>query len=328
MNDVSLSAPCERTQIGRSGLRVSRIGFGCCPMGGHGWGEVDEGLVIAAVHRALDLGVQLFDTADVYGFGRSEELLSRALGARRHEVVIASKFGVRWSASGKISRDSSPAYLEEALHDSLRRLRVERIPLYQIHWPDPSTPLEATLAALERYRGQGKIGAIGLSNFGPAEVDAAARLCRVESLQTQYSLACRDVERWLEEKARTQDLAVLTWGSLAQGLFSGKYGAATRFPESDRRHRYDNFLGERFQRNLKVVESLRELARIYGRTPAQVALRWLLDAPGVSVALTGIKRPEQIEENAGAMGWWLAPEHRERLSAIASASAQAAEGVN
>jgi len=301
----------ELARIGSTDLVVSRVGFGGCPMGGHGWGHVDDRQTISAIHKALDLGINFFDTADVYGFGHSEEILSRGLGVHRREVVISTKFGVRWDSRGRIRYDTSRTYLEEAITRSLKRLRIDTIPLYQIHWPgDPSTPIEDTLEGLVRLREQGKIRVIGVSNFSPQLLDEVQQICRIDSLQIQYSLAFREAEKGALGKARELGMAVLTWGSLAQGLFSGKYGPEIRFGSDDRRHRYDNFMGKKFRDNLKILGRLRVVAGHYGKTPAQVAIRWLLDTPGVSLALTGIKNSEQIIENHGSMGWRLAPEHR------------------
>ena len=310
--------PPEMVRISPDAQPVARIGFGCCPLGGHGWGRFDERQAREAIMRAVELGVLFFDTADVYGFGKSESILGETLreflGPARDGVFISSKFGVRWDSGGKIRRDSSPAYLRQALEGSLKRLNRERIDLYQIHWPDESTPVEATLEELLKLRDEGKIGAIGLSNFSP---DATTRICQdhpIASHQFQYSLAERGPETELLPQASSLGLKVITWGSLAQGLFSGKYDRSTHFGDNDRRHRYENFKGERLEKNLEIVTRLRVVAERYGKTPAQVALRWLLDDPRVSIPLTGVKTPEQIEGNVGALGWRLEPSDREFLT--------------
>lgn len=312
----------ESTPIGRSGIAVSRLGFGCCPLGGHGWGSFDREEATRAIRRALELGIRFFDTADVYGFGGSEETLGQTLeeilGPERSGVVVTTKFGVRWDASGKITKDSSPAYVRQAVEASLRRLGLDSIPLYQIHWPDLDTPLEATVETLLELKEEGKIQAFGVSNFTPELVEEVCRHGPVESHQFEYSLARRDAEEHLLPQARRRGLSVITWGSLAQGLFSGKYDASTRFSSDDRRHRYENFRGQRFRENLEILDRLRALAGLYGKEPSQIALRWLLDTPGVSVALTGIKTRSQIEQNAGALGWNLDPEHLEFLGAPAT----------
>ncbi len=308
----------ERIQIGQSNLIVSRLGFGCCPLGGHGWGKVDQEKAKAAIQRALELGINFFDTADVYGFGNSESILGQTLkevlGSKRDQALVTTKFGVRWDESGKITKDTSPQYLREAVESSLKRLQLDAIPLYQIHWPDTETPIEATLLELEKLQAEGKIQAIGVSNFSKELVSKAQAITRLDSHQFEYSLAKRDVESSLLPQAQDHQMSVMTWGSLAQGLFSGKYDINTRFQNDDRRHRYENFKGERFKGNLEIVDRIKAIAGLYNKLPAQVALRWLLDTPGVSVTLTGIKTPEQIEQNSGALGWKLKPEHYAFLS--------------
>lgn len=317
----------EMTRLGPDGPEVSRIGLGGCPIGGHGWGRVDDSESVATIVRALDEGVNLFDTADVYGFGHSEEVLSRALGGRRHEVVIASKFGVRWAESGKTRLDTSPGYLEQALHDSLRRLKVDCIPLYYIHWPDGTTPIAETVAALSRYREQGKIRWIGLSNFGGDQIVEAADAAAISTLQIQYSLLDRDKVQAVAQTCRTAGIPLVTWGSLSQGLLTGKFTGESTFDPADRRSRYPNFQGERFQQGLALVETLRELAGPLAKTPAQISLRWLLDRPEVGCVLFGAKRPQQLLDNLGALDWSLPPHARETLDSWSIAAGEAVEAA-
>jgi myo-inositol catabolism protein IolS len=280
------------------------VAMGGCPIGGHGWGHVDDAESVAAVRRAVELGVNFFDTADVYGLGHSEQILAQALGPKRREVVIATKFGVR-SENGRTWKDASPGYLRSALDASLRRLQIDCIPLYYVHWPDEKTPVADTMAELARCRQQGKIRGIGLSNFSAAQVREAAAVAPVEALQVQFSLVDRLAAAELLPLARELGTTLLTWGSLAQGLLTGKYDARSTFVPEDRRRRYDNFRGAKFAENLRAVERLRAVATSIGRTPAQVALRWLLDTPGVCAVLFGAKRPTQVDENVASAGWRL-----------------------
>lgn len=303
----------ETIELGDTGQFISRLGMGGSPISGHGWGKVDEAESIAAIHRAVDLGVNFFDTADVYGLGYSERLLARALGQKRHKVVIATKFGVRWSDNSKPWRDISPAYLRKALDDSLERLQIDCIPLYYVHWPDGNTRIADTIAELVRCREEGKIRWIGLSNFSAEQICEAASVTSVQSLQVQFSLLDRLKVAELLPLARQLKATLITWGSLAEGLLTGKYDTRSTFTADDRRSRYDNFQGATFAENLRLVESLRQMANTLGRTSAQLALRWLLDTPGVGCALFGAKRPAQVEENAQAVGWRLSASEYQAL---------------
>ena len=302
----------ESFQLARSNLRVSRVGLGGCPLGGHGWGQVDDAESHHAVERAYDLGVNFFDTADVYGLGHSEELLRKALGRRRRDVVIASKFGVRWDSAGKTWKDASPAYLRTALEASLRRLGLECIPLYYVHWPDAKTPIEDTMAELERCRRAGKIHAIGVSNFSAAQLQKACQVVPIAALQLQYSLVDRESATEVLNVASQHDVPFVTWGSLAQGLLTGKYDETASFDTNDRRHRYENFCGDKFHRNLKTVALLKQSSLRINRSPAQIAIRWVLDSTNVGTVLFGAKRASQVEENLAALDWRL-PENEYRL---------------
>lgn len=307
----------ETILLGNTNQQISRVGLGGCPLGGHGWGHCDDHEADAAVRRALELGVNFFDTADVYGLGHSEEVLAQSLGEQRKEVVIASKFGVRWDSTGRIWKDTSPRYLRQALEASLRRLRVDCIPLYYAHWPDGVTPVVETMAELERVRQEGKIRWIGLSNFSADAVREALTICPVQAVQLQLSLIDRELAQDILPLTTKEKITLVTWGSLAQGLLTGKYREGTTFEAGDRRNRYDNFLGDKFRANLKVVELLRNIAARLGTTPAQVAIRWLLDTPGVGVVLFGAKRPGQVEDNVASTIWKLYTEDYHTLESVA-----------
>jgi len=287
---------------------LSRLGLGGCPFGGHGWGPVDDRDSIHAIRRAYELGVNFFDTADVYGFGHSEHILRKALGPQRHSVHIATKFGVRWDARGRTWKDASPNYLRQALDASLSRLEVECIDLYYLHWYDLKT-----LEALEELRRQGKIRAIGLSNVTAEQLRTAASIAPIATVQIQYSLVDQEKFERLAPVARQLGIRLTTWGSLAQGLLSGKYDGRPKFDTGDRRLHYDNFLGEKLRHNLLLVQELKNTASQLGKTPAQVALRWLLDTRSVGFALFGAKNIKQVEENLGALGWRLPCEAYQRL---------------
>ena len=309
----------EYVQLGQTDLQVSRIGFGCHTISGRDWGKVDDRDSIAAVRRALDLGINLFDTADVYGLGHSEEILSKALGYRRHEVVIATKFGINWEPDPKGGRartfyDNSPKRVVEALEASLRRLNLDCIPLYQIHWPDPETPIVDTMEALKRCQEAGKVRYIGCCNFSQQLVCEASKHGRLESLQAPYNLAERDIEKGILGCCKELGVSTLVYSPLAQGLFTGKYGSDVRFPRDDLRSRSKYFQGQEFRRNLTIVQRLGEVGDRYGKSPGQVAIRWILDNPLIACAITGIRTPRHIEENTGALGWNLSREEWEFLA--------------
>ena len=286
-------------------LLVSRIVYGCWAMGGHGWGVVNDQDSIHAVRRALDLGINIFDTADVYGFGHSETILSKALGSQRHDVVVATKVGVSWGVEGKISRDLSPGYVVKALENSLRRLNIDCIPLYQIHWPDPKTHITETLEALKKCQEQGKIRYIGCSNFDEVEFEALCHDNAIVSYQGPYSLIDKNISSELIKNCVEKSMCILTYGSLAKGLFSGKFTYNSVFKAEDTRSRDPNFQGEQFEHNLRLVERLKQVGLKYHKSNAQVALRWVLDTAGVSAVIAGIKTSAQIEENIGALDWSL-----------------------
>lgn len=294
--------------LGGSPLTVSRLGFGCDPIGGHAWGEVDASEAVCAIHAAVDSGVTLFDTADCYGLGESERLLGKALRGRRDAVVIASKFGVRIGNDGRTSYDNSPAWLETALNASLQRLGTDRIELYQIHYWDGATPIGATFDQLERKRADGKIGYYAITNIDLAEHGIGAPPPGLVSFSFEYSLANRRHEETISRMTARQGLTFLSWGSLGQGVLTGKYDRGHRPGDGDRRSRprYGNFHGAKFDRNLDIVEVLRECGRrCGGRSPSQVAMRWILDRFDNAVVLAGIKSRAQLAENVGATGWRL-----------------------
>jgi aryl-alcohol dehydrogenase-like predicted oxidoreductase len=306
----------EYKRLGSTDLKISRVGFGCWAIGGHGWGMVDDNNSIAAIRKALDLGVNFFDTADVYGFGHSETVLGKALGADRKKVVIATKFGLKWDQSGKIRRDTSAKRVKEAVNGSLKRLGVECIALYQIHWPDGKTPIAETMEALRRCQEDGKIRHIGCSNVPVSLVKEAQKILRIESLQIPYSIGTRGDEKKLGPLCQKHKISMLAHSTLMQGLLTGKYSRDSRFEKDDIRNRYADWVGDHLRANLRIVERLQKLATSYKKSLAQMAIRWVLDNPRIACALTGIKRPEQIEQNADVFGWKLSRKDREYVSGL------------
>lgn len=310
----------ETIQLNGLAFPVSRLCMGGCPAGEYGWGNVSRDEVEAAMRHALDIGVNFFDTADTYGLGRSEETMGEVLAPHRNKVALATKFGVR-TANGKTVYDNSPAYIEEALTASLKRLRTDYIDLYQVHYLDGVTPIPEMMEALLRHKREGRIRAIGLSNLKLSDVDAFLPYREeLASFQNHFSLAHRNEEDAMREISRALDLSALTWGSLGQGILTGKYGKDVQFDASDRRSRpiYENFHGERLLKNLAIVEVMRPIAQKYGVAVSSVAVRWILDTLPRSVVITGVKTPAQAQDNASAMRFTLTDTE---LSALREVSA-------
>lgn len=298
-----------------SELLVSRLGFGCCAMGGHGWGKVSYNELKKAVSVALDKGVNFFDTADIYGLGESEKRLGKFLGRRRHEAVITTKVGVRINNNGKTFYDNSHGWINQALDDSLKRLNTDYIDLYQVHYLDGITPLNDIIEVLERKRVEGKIRFYGLSNISLKDISGCNIPKEMLTFQLEYSLANRSNETNILNIARECGLEFMSWGSLGQGVLTGKYDLDTIFREDDRRRRpeYVNFHGDQFKKNLLIVEEMKRIASDISRTLPQIAIRWIIDYLGFGIVLVGIKSPKQIEENAGAFGWRLSRDHIDAL---------------
>lgn len=307
-------------QLGKSDLNVSRLGFGCCPMGGHGWGKVDSNELSKAVLVALDNGVNFFDTADTYGLGESEKRLGCALKERRKDAVIATKFGVRRDSNGKTFYDNTPSWITKALNGSLKRLNVDYIDLYQLHYWDNKTPFSDIIEALEKNKTAGKIRYYGISNLFFKDFIEYPLPEAMVSFQAQYSLLNRSNEKDIKEIIRKKKLTFLSWGSLGQGLLSGKYNVDTTFPANDRRRNsvYINFQGEKLKKNLRIVEAMKRIADHKRKKLTQIAIRWILGNLSFGVVLVGIKTPEQILENVGAFEWSLENEELKSLNEISS----------
>ena len=308
----------ESIQLKGISMPVSRLCAGGCPAGEYGWGNVDHRQIEGAIRRAFELGIHFFDTADTYGLGRSEQNMGEVLHDVRDRVVIATKFGVRVE-NGKTFYDNSPAYIDQALARSLRNLRTDYVDLYQIHYLDGVTPVDALMEALLRHKRAGRIRAIGLSNVTPAQAVAFAPYAQeIASFQNHYSLAHRDGEADMLAISQTLDVVPLTWGSLGQGILTGKYGPDVHFESNDRRSRsvYENFYGEKLQKNLRIVDAMRPIAHSHGVPVAAVAVRFILDHLPNSVVIAGMKSPAQAESNALALTFRLTREETEALEAV------------
>ena len=307
----------EQISLGNSSLKTSRIGLGTWAIGGWMWGGTSEAESIATIRAAVDRGITLIDTAPAYGFGRSEELVGKALaeGGLRDGVQIATKVGLNWR-DGSVYRDSRPVRIRTEIEDSLRRLRTDVIDLYQVHWPDLETPLAETARTLEDLRRAGKIRAIGVSNYSPAQMDTFRAIARLDAVQSPYNLFEREIDADVLPYARHTRLAVLSYGALCRGLLSGRMTATTTFEGDDLRKVDPKFQSPRFQQYLAAVEELRRMARErFGKSVLALALRWVLDQ-GPTIALWGARRPEQLEPLAEVDGWHLDEGTRREIDAI------------
>ena len=309
----------EYITLQNSDIQVSRICIGGCPMGGYGWGDTQENELIEAVHTAFDAGINFFDTADTYGLGQSEITLGKALGNRRKDVIIASKFGVRIEG-GKTFYDNSPEWIEKAVEGSLKRLGTDYIDVYQVHYRDGKTPLTDVVEALEKIKEKGYIRSYGLSNIHTEDIKEIEPLKgRFVSFQDEYSLACRKNESDMLEISEKLQMTPLTWGSLGQGILTGKYTKENvDFGTNDRRSKdiYVNFHGEKLLKNLEIVEVMKEISAQYGKSVAAVAIRYILDFIPESVVLCGAKRPSQVLDNVSSIGWKLEKEDISRLDEV------------
>lgn len=307
----------EQINIGSSALKTSRIGLGTWAIGGWQWGGTDEATSIATIRRAVELGVTLIDTAPVYGFGRSEEIVGKALaaGGLRDRVQLATKVGLAWQ-NGAIYRDSRPERIRREIEDSLRRLRTEVIDLYQVHWPDLETPFEETARTLEELRREGKIRALGVSNFSPLQMDAFRAVARLDAVQPPYNLFERAIEADVLPYAERTALTVLSYGALCRGLLSGRMTPATTFGGDDLRKVDPKFQGARYGQYLAAVEGLRKLAQErFGKSVLALAVRWVLEQ-GPTIALWGARRPEQLEPLSEIEGWHIDAASRREIDAI------------
>jgi aryl-alcohol dehydrogenase-like predicted oxidoreductase len=300
-------------RLGTSDLAITPIGFGAWAIGGsgweHAWGEQDDKASVAAIHRALELGVNWIDTAAVYGLGHSEEVVAAALktwsGPRPY---VFTKCGQRWDQKGYIHRTLATNSIRRECEDSLRRLNVDVIDLYQIHWP--TEDLEEGWTAMAQLQKEGKVRWIGVSNFNVEEMRRAQAFAPVTSLQPPYSLVRREAEQQTLPYCRSEGLGVIVYSPMASGLLTGAMTRerAANLPDSDWRSRDAEFQEPRLSKNLELVERLRDVGQRHGRPPGQVAIAWALQNPAVTGAIVGARSAEQVERNVGAAELYLTNE--------------------
>jgi len=307
----------EFTHIPHLKNKVSRIGLGTWSIGGWMWGGTDEKNAIATIHRALDIGINLIDTAPVYGFGASEEIVGKALSqfGNRERVVIATKVGLDW-ANEKPFRNSSQARIVKEIEDSLRRLQVDYIDLYQVHWPDPKTPIAETAEVLGKLLKEGKIRAIGVSNYSVEEIETFQKTTPLHTVQPPFNLFEREAEKTTLAYCKKNHLSTLGYGSLCRGLLSGRMRPDTQFEGDDLRKVDPKFQPPRYNQYLECVGRLDQWAKAaHGRSVLSLAVRFVLDK-GINVALWGARRPEQLDAIASVWGWSLTPEDFKEIDDI------------
>jgi aryl-alcohol dehydrogenase-like predicted oxidoreductase len=295
----------EHVEIPGTSLKPSRIALGTWAIGGWMWGGTDEAEAVRTIQAAIDRGITLIDTAPVYGFGRSEEIVGKALaeGGRRNRAVIATKVGLDWKDDQPF-RNAGKARIYKEVEDSLKRLRTDVIDLYQVHWPDPKVPVEETAAAMAELLRAGKIRAIGVSNFSPAQMEAFRKVAPLHTAQPPYNLFERAVERDVLPYCRDNNLVTLAYGALCRGLLAGRMNGQTQFAGDDLRKQDPKFQAPRFAQYLAAVERLDRFAQEnYGKHVIHLALRWILDRQDSTIALWGARRPDQLAPIAGVPGW-------------------------
>jgi aryl-alcohol dehydrogenase-like predicted oxidoreductase len=320
------SAPTLRT-LGNSDLQLTPIGFGAWAIGGgnweFAWGPQDDNASIAAIHRALDHGVNWIDTAAIYGLGHSEAMVARALKTTSHKPYVFTKCSMRWNADRLIYRSLKADSVREELENSLRRLGVETIDLYQIHWPNPEEEIEEGWETLARLKEQGKIRWMGVSNFTVEQMKRAQKIAPITSLQPPYSMLRRAIEQEVLPFAQTNGIGVINYSPMVSGLLTGKMTAerVEALPADDWRRRAVEFNEPRLSRNLKLVELLREIGAGRGIGPGVVAVAWTLHHPAITAAIVGGRSDEQVDGLAPALTFRLSDAEFSRINEHLAANA-------
>ena len=308
-----MSSDVQTVEIGTTGIRVTSVAMGCWPISGVTTLGVTDSDAVSTLEAAVDSGVNFFDTAYCYGYeGESERLIGRALGDRRDQVVIATKGGVHWENRVQ-QRDARPETLKRQCEESLRRLGTDHVDLYYIHAPDPSVPVSESAGGLKELLAAGKIRSVGVSNFSSAQMEEFLAVCPIAASQPHYNMLQREIEAdhvpWCQE----HNVSVMVYWVLLKGLLAGHLGRDDVFVPPDGRAKYPMFQGQEYQRNLDFVDKLRPIAGLVGLTVSQLVIAWTLAQPGITVALCGGRRPDQIHESAGAMGADVSAELLQRI---------------
>lgn len=309
----------EYRKLGDSDLEVSVIGFGAWGIGGAPfWSTEGDHPSCKAILKAVDLGINFFDTAPVYGFGHSEELLGKTLKSVRDKVILATKCGLVWDKEqlGAIAKNAKRDSILNEIEQSLRRLQTDVIDLYQVHWPDVDTPQEETMETLLEIQAQGKIRHIGVSNYSVAQMQECLKVGNIVSLQPEYSLLERSIETETVPFCIENEIGIIAYSPLASGVLTGKYDKSTKFKDWRSKGIIGTFEGEGYEKNIDKVDRLKELAKAEGKTCGQMAINWVTRQSGLTTALVGVKNESQMEENLQAVGWQPSAELQEKIEVI------------
>ncbi len=309
----------QTRQFGNSDMQITRLGLGTWAIGGgnwaFGWGPQDDEASIATIHRAIDLGINWIDTAAVYGLGHSEEIVAKALKGRSDRPYVFTKGSRVWNDQGEITSSLKEQSLRREVENSLRRLEVDTIDLYQLHWPNPDPDIEEGWSTLAKLKSDGKLRYIGVSNFSVEQMERARKIAPITSLQAPYSLIKRDIERDILPYCQEHNIGVIVYSPMMSGLLSGKMTRERidNFPEDDWRKRNEEFQEPHLSRNLKLASLLQDIGYPYNRSTAEVAIAWTLRHPAVTGAIVGGRRPEQVEEIIGAAEFRLSESELEQI---------------
>ena len=304
----------QTKRLGNSDIQVTPIGIGAWAMGGGGWafawGPQDDDESIAAIHAALDAGVNWIDTAAVYGLGHSEEVVARALKGRAHKPYVFTKCGRVWNERREIGKSLKAGSIRREVEDSLRRLQQDVIDLYQIHWPEPDEDIEEGWRTLAQLQHEGKVRWIGVSNFNVDQMRRAQAIAPITSLQPPYSAISPEIEETTLPYCQANNVGVIVYSPMKSGLLSGAMTGEriAAMPADDHRRRMPHFQEPRLTHNLELAELLRAIGRRHGRTPGEVAIAWTLRHPAVTAAIVGMRSPKQVEGVIGAAEFRLSPE--------------------
>ncbi|MCA0972475.1 aldo/keto reductase [Halobacillus litoralis] len=308
----------EKIKLGNSDVEATRIALGTWAIGGSGWGGTDEQQSIETVQEAIRKGITTIDTAPAYGQGLSEKLVGQAIAdmdVKREDLVLATKAGIGWDDNGGY-RDSRPEHLEKELQASLERLQTDYIDVYQIHWPDTDVSIEETAKKMKEFYDEGKIRAIGVSNFSPDQMHEWQQHAPIHTSQMHLNMLQRYLLSWFEY-CQTHNISTLSWGSLAHGMLTGKYDKDATFPDDDLRSNIELFQGDKYPNLIDAVEELKEFADKRDRNIIQLAVRWIMDHPvGADVVLWGARKPSQLEGVHGADEFLLTTDERQRIDKI------------
>ncbi len=316
---TTLELSKQTRQLGNSDMYLTAIGFGAWAIGGgdweYAWGAQDDSDSVAAIQRALDLGINWIDTAAVYGLGHSEEVVARALVGSSRKPFIFTKCSMVWDENHQIHRSLKRDSIRKEMEASLRRLRVDCVDLYQIHWPDPEMDIEEGWETLVKLQEEGKTRYIGVSNFSVAQMERVAKIAPITSLQPPYSMLNRSVERETLPYCEQHNVGVINYSPMVSGLLTGAMTAerVAAFPKDDWRRNNVRFKEPQLSRNLKLVELLREIGRPHGRSPGEVAIAWTLHKTAVTAAIVGARNPKQVEGIVGAATFRLQPDEMARI---------------